>query len=117
MVALDPINNIQYCIQYIMKEFRVSEARVQIYLPREQYHQGKVLAKKQGMSFAKVIREALAEYLKTKSHKTRGLTKDDPLNKLVGFIKTKDRGGATDVSTRHDEYLAEAIESHWKESS
>ncbi len=75
----------------------VTDRRVQLYLPEEQYRGVMRLADERRTSFAQVVREAIEEFFR-KNHARWG---NDPITKHIGLFKTKDR----DLSIRHDEYL------------
>lgn len=80
----------------------LTEKRLQVYLPEQDYRAIKRRAQKEGKSVAQVIREAAALYL-TKGSQT---TQAEGLRKLLGGagVCRDDRG---DVSERHDDYLGE----------
>jgi hypothetical protein len=78
--------------------------RTQIQLTDEQAAAAKRMASERGVSMAEVIRDALDRELQTSDRKAlweRALS-------VVG--KFRDIDGATDVSERHDDYLAEIYE-------
>jgi len=76
--------------------------RTQIQLTEEQARRLKRIAAERGVSVAEVIREAV----------DRLPDRDDRAERwaraLAAVGKGHDREGATDVSVRHDDYLAEA---------
>jgi Arc/MetJ-type ribon-helix-helix transcriptional regulator len=81
--------------------------RTQIQLTEEQAAKLKRLAAARDVSMAEVIREAV----------DRLPDRDDRADRWARALSAirhghRDREGKTDVSIRHDEYLAEAIESH-----
>jgi hypothetical protein len=83
--------------------------RTQIQLTQEQADGLRRLAGERGVSIAAVIREAVDSKL---GEDRREEVWDRALS-VIG--KYRDVDGATDVSERHDDYLAEAYE-HWRRS-
>lgn len=77
-----------------------TEKRTQLYLPVNLYQAAWRLARERGLSLAAVVRQALEDYL-GRASKTKGDWKNDPLNKLVGFVSK----GPSDLSEKVDEFL------------
>jgi hypothetical protein len=77
--------------------------RTQVYLPRAIYKRLQVRAKKNDLTLAVQIREALEDYLivKTSDDEERPMSPDDPLLELIGSIST----GLGDGSINHDKYI------------
>jgi plasmid stability protein len=80
--------------------------RTQIQLTEEQARQLRVRAREQGLSLAEVIRRCVEKGLSEEAPDRAALYARAA--RLVG--RYRDRRGARDVSTRHDEYLDEAFE-------
>ena len=78
---------------YPMKAFK--KKPIQIYIEPGQDDALEVLAKKNGVSKASIIRESLAKYLRELP------VEEDPLMGLIGLGSS----GMSDVSKRHDHYL------------
>jgi Ribbon-helix-helix protein, copG family. len=78
--------------------------RTQIQLTEEQSERLKLKAAAKGVSMATLIRQAVDESL-TEEDVTR--IRERALSVAGTF---RDRDGATDVSERHDDYLADAFE-------
>jgi hypothetical protein len=79
--------------------------RTQIYLAPEQHKSLKQEAAKKGVSFTQLIREILTAYLK----QNEGLEK--PAGEIYMGLVGLGQSGLSDVSTRHDDYLTEALKS------
>jgi hypothetical protein len=75
----------------------ITDRKVQIYLPEEQYRGVRLLAQGRRITFAHVVREALGEYLR----QNRERWENDPISGHIGFFEGKDG----DLSTRHDHYI------------
>lgn len=75
----------------------ISEKRVQVYLPEEQYKSILQLAKEKHASFAQVVREALDGLLR----KNQSRWDKDPISRHMGAFESKHK----DLSSRHDHYL------------
>ncbi|MGZ8631593.1 MAG: ribbon-helix-helix domain-containing protein [Actinomycetota bacterium] len=80
--------------------------RTQIQLTEEQAEKAKRLAAERGVSMAEVIRE-LIDRAPERDDRAERFARALAAVKRGGF---RDREGKTDVSVRHDEYLAEALE-------
>jgi len=80
--------------------------RTQIQLTDTQARELKSLAASEGRSMADIIREAVDSALAVRGRVDREAVKRRSLAALGRFDS-----GLTDVSTNHDEYFAEAIES------
>ena len=78
--------------------------RTQVQLTDEQSARLRAMSAERGVSIAALIREAVDRSLRDVSREA-----DWSLARSV-VGKYRDRGGATDVSTNHDEYLADAYE-------
>lgn len=76
--------------------------RTQIQLTEEQARRLKRMAAERGVSVAEVIREAVDRLPDPDDRAERWA------RALAAVGKGHDREGATDVSVRHDDYLAEA---------
>ena len=78
--------------------------RTQIQLTEEQAVAAKRAAAERGISMAEVIREAL-------DHELGQPERSDRWGRALAAVgKFRDLEGATDVSARHDDYLAEVYE-------
>ena len=75
----------------------VTERRIQIYLPEEQYRGVNHLADEKQTSFAQVVREAIGEYLRSSHTKWDR----DPITRHIGLFASRDK----DLSTHHDRYI------------
>jgi hypothetical protein len=82
--------------------------RTQIQLTEEQMERLRRASAARGISIAALIRDAVDRSLDDGDRERRW----DLAMSVVG--KYRDLEGATDVSTRHDEYFAEAIEERWR---
>jgi post-segregation antitoxin (ccd killing protein) len=82
--------------------------RTQIQLTEEQLARVRKIAAARGISIAALIREAVDRSLAGDDRERRW----ELAMSVVG--KYRDRDGATDVSTRHDDYFADAIEERWR---
>ncbi|HEX7248669.1 MAG TPA: CopG family transcriptional regulator [Actinomycetota bacterium] len=80
--------------------------RTQIQLTVEQAEKAKRLAAERGVSMAEVIREAV-DRLPERDDRAERFARALAAVKRGGF---RDREGKTDVSVRHDEYLAKILE-------
>lgn len=89
---------------------RVSEARTQIYLPKEQLDALKRAARDKGVSVASFVREAVEEHLRYGCRRERRLTPKSTIHELVGLCK----GGADPVAREHDRYLTDNL--RWRET-
>ena len=78
--------------------------RTQIQLTEEQLTRLREAAAERGVSVAALIREAVDRALADRQHAA------DWALALSVVGKYRDVDGATDVSTRHDDYLADAYE-------
>ncbi|MGC9075535.1 MAG: CopG family transcriptional regulator [Candidatus Bipolaricaulaceae bacterium] len=74
------------------------EKRTQIYLEPELHRRLKERAKEEGISLAELLRRIARDYLR------KGTSPEDYLS-IVGLGKS----GRTDVSEKHDEYLAQKV--------
>jgi hypothetical protein len=83
--------------------------RTQIQLTEEQVQAVKHRAAEEGVSMAEFIRRAVQERL------TR-TGRDDAWQRFWSVVG-KYRSHEGDLSERHDEYLAEAVEARWREPS
>lgn len=79
--------------------------RTQIYLHPEQHRALLREASKKGISLAKLIREIIAEHLEEQARPVTAAK--ETFLRIVG-MGASDK---TDVSARHDHYLAEALKS------
>jgi len=77
--------------------------RTQIQLTKEQHLRLKALASERGESLAELIRQAVDLILDEPAREVLW----DRLFEIAGAFH--DKNGATDVSVRHDEYLADEI--------
>ena len=77
--------------------------RTQVQLEQTQYHTLKELAALQHVSVAELIRQAVNSLLAT-----TGLISREERRQRALSIVGRFRSGKTDVSQRHDDYLAEA---------
>lgn len=89
---------------------RVSEARTQIYLAREQMDALKRAAREQGVSVASYVREAVEEHLRYGCRRERRLTPASAINKLVGLFA----GDSAPVAREHDRYLTDEL--RWRKA-
>lgn len=80
--------------------------RTQIQLTEEQAEKAKRLSAERGVSMAEVIRE-LIDQAPERDDRAERFARALAAVKRGGF---RDREGKTDVSVRHDEYLAEIFE-------
>ena len=78
----------------------VAEKRTQVYFPADLYNKVEKKAKKESMSSAAIIREAVAQYLEKEEDKEIDW-ENDPIFKLAGIMKS----GIGDLSVNHDYYL------------
>lgn len=85
--------------------------RTQIQLTEEQAERLRDLAHERDTSMAALVREAVDRLLAGTPHLTRRERMDRAL-----AAAGKYRSGCSDVSERHDEYFADAIESRWRRS-
>ena len=83
-----------------MQQTGVSDHRTQIYLPEHLYTQVKEHAKRQKISMAMVIRDAVTERFAYGEGKKKKKSHND-LMELAGSIK----GGPTDISTNISKYI------------
>ena len=77
--------------------------RTQIQLDPRQYERLKALAARQSKSFSQLVREGVDHVLAAERRDTDW----DRFMAAVGSCRAED--GATDVSARHDEFLADAF--------
>ena len=89
---------------HTVKCYRVVMIRTQVRLDPDQHERLKVLAARRSTSLSQLLREGVDHILATKH---REATWDRFLN-AAGSCRTED--GATDISSNHDAYLAEAFE-------
>ncbi len=80
--------------------------RTQIQLPAEMHKRLRLLAAERGKSMSGIIREMVEDGLK----KPQGLTRAELFKRSLEAVGSL-RGGASDVSERHDDYLAEIYKS------
>ncbi len=90
---------------------KISEVRAQIYLPKGQMSELKRAAKAKGVSVASYVREAVEEHIRYGCRLERRLTKDSPVNQLVGLS----RGDSHPVAREHDKYLTGEL--RWRKRS
>jgi hypothetical protein len=79
--------------------------RTQVQLTEEQSRTLKVLAVERESSVAELIRQSVDSFI----HSTAGVTMDERRRRAIaaaGLFRSEE----TDVSTNHDEYLAEAYD-------
>lgn len=81
--------------------------RAQIQLEREQAERLRKIAARRGLSVSAVVREAVEAY-------TRDEDREEIIKRALSVIG-KGRSGLSDVSERHDDYFAEAVED-WRRS-
>lgn len=81
--------------------------RIQVLLTRAQNEKLTSLAKRSGTTKSGLIRDAVDQLLKERVPEDR-----DPLLELVGQAG---KAGKTDISIRHDSYLAEREREGWHE--
>jgi Arc/MetJ-type ribon-helix-helix transcriptional regulator len=79
--------------------------RTQIQLTEEQMADLKKLAAERGVSVAELVREGVQALLRA----SRGGTREEKKRRALAAVG-KFRSGVTDLSTRHDDYFAEAVE-------
>jgi hypothetical protein len=89
----------------IATQKRLEEAmiRTQIQLEEAQYRSLKELAARQGVSIAELVRRAVDNLLETSGV----ISREERFRRSLTLIG-QFRSGKTDISERHDEYLAEA---------
>jgi hypothetical protein len=80
--------------------------RTQIQLTEEQSRRVKEVARREEISMAEVIRNAIDEWLERRSDPTEEELWQRSLNVIGRF-----HSGVSDLAENHDEYLAEAYES------
>ena len=78
--------------------------RAQVQLTEEQHRRLRALARRDGVSIAEVVRRSVDRLLDEETGDRGALYARAA--ELVGAFA--DRGGATDLATRHDDYLDEA---------
>lgn len=83
--------------------------RTQIQLTAEQADDLRRLAAARGVSMAAVIREAVDAHLA----REQGPSWEERVERALAAIGVCD-SGLGDLSERHDDYLAEAVESEWE---
>ena len=90
----------------------ITAHRTQIYLDDFRYNELKKKAQKEGKSLAQVVREAIDSVVKNREVKDLKKKEKDRAEflKLAGIGES----GLTDISTRHDEYLAKDEIKKWK---
>lgn len=94
---------------------RVSEVRTQIYLPKALHEVVQQEARRQGVSMATAIREAVSDkYIMTDNVKEK--KREEAWKALMKFAGTGKRG-PRDVSQNPGEYWAQAIEQKLKRRS
>ena len=76
----------------------LSEKRTQVYFPKDLYRRIEKKARKESISSAAVIREAVTQYLKEEPAID---WENDPIFKAAGFFESEDG----DLSINHDHYL------------
>jgi hypothetical protein len=79
--------------------------RTQIQLTEEQSRQVKDFARREGISMAEVIRNAIDEWLERRSDLTEAQRWTQSLNAIGKF-----HSGVSDLAGNHDKYLAKAYE-------
>ena len=89
--------------------------RTMIQLTEEQLAALKKLARTRKTSVAKLVRESVAEYVATATKATGREEKRRLALEFLDYIEMhseefRDIEGKTDVSSKHDEYFAQAIE-------
>jgi len=78
--------------------------RTQIQLTEEQADALKAAAAKQGVSMAELIRRSVDRLIETS-----GEASQKELRRRAAAVAGRFRSGSTDISARHDEYLAQAL--------
>ncbi len=78
--------------------------RTQIQLTEEQSRRAAEAARRSGISMAEVIRRSLDLYLEQEPGRAAGVATRQAAAQIAGMF----RSGRSDVSERHDDYLAEA---------
>lgn len=84
--------------------------RTQVQLEEAQYRSLKELAARQNTSVAEIIRRAVDQFLEGK-----GAISDEERRRRALAVAGRFRSGRSDVSERHDDYLAEAY-GQWSSS-
>lgn len=78
--------------------------RTQIQLTEEQAEALKAAAAKQGVSMAELIRRSVDRLIETS-----GEAPQKELRRRAAAVAGRFRSGSTDISVRHDEYLAQGL--------
>ncbi len=78
--------------------------RTQIQLTEEQAEALKAAAARQGVSMAELIRRSVDRLIETS-----GEASQKELRRRAAAVSGRFRSGSTDISVRHDEYLAQAL--------
>ncbi len=97
---------IQYTV-YTMNTQPVSQHRTQVYFPAHLYRAVKEKAKKEDVSIAKIIRQAVEKEVGKEEHVNQ-MERDkawEEFFKLAGIGKSREH----DLSINHDKYLAEDL--------
>lgn len=79
--------------------------RTQVQLTEDQAQTLKMLAAEQGRSVAELIRQSVEELIR----RTAGISMDERRRRAIAAIG-RFHSGRKDISTHHDDYLAEAYE-------
>ena len=79
--------------------------RTQIQLPEEQYRILKEIALEKSVSMAEIIRESIEIYIRSAPYSIL----EDKYQRALDIIAITS-SGVTDLSTNHDDYLAEVYE-------
>lgn len=85
--------------------------RTQVQLTEEQAERLRDLAHDRGTSMAALVRDAVDRYLTTEP----GISRQERKQRIME-LAGRFNSGCSDVSERHDEYFADAIESRWRRS-
>jgi hypothetical protein len=80
---------------------QVAERKTQVYFSEELHRQLKEYARRNEISMAEVIRQAVWRYLQDEGLSTPDW-ENDPINKIVGMFKGTD---VRDASENHDYYV------------
>jgi Arc/MetJ-type ribon-helix-helix transcriptional regulator len=86
-------------------------SRIQIRLTDEQYRELREMARRRGFSISALVREGV-ERLIAAERENKQQARQRAL-KFIGCL----RGGPHDVSERHDDYLAEALEEELRKNA
>lgn len=85
--------------------------RAQVHVPADRLAKLREIAAEEGVSVSELIRRGIEHVIRSRVTPSR-----EELEQRAREVIGKFHSGLSDVSARHDDYFAEAVESSWRHS-